>query len=250
MHGQQRGLDTYWTADVGLFAGTFRQTHGEPRILQPSLIMPDIRLTVALSPGPQPDGAIGEVVDGEERDGRRPPIGTMQAWYYPVDGTVLIWEAFLASFARDTPLREDANMRRLWLRVEDSLITRFPAATRTVTPFDDPAFETTSDRAFLGSLGYTPVARAADGQMIGIGERTGRRSSSEDRCSPVLLSLSIAISAFATQIGFRRRMRGVQAHTGRRACACVRPGVPPSVIEGRAFDVFAPFGIPFLPAVL
>ena len=219
MHGQQRGLDTYWTADVGLFAGTFRQTHGEPRILQPSLIMPDIRLTVALSPGPQPDGAIGEVMDGEERDGRRPPIGTMQAWYYPVDGTVLIWEAFLASFARDTPLGKDVNMRRLWLRVEDSLITRFPAATRIVTPCDDPAFETTSDRAFLGSLGYTPVARAADGQMIGMGERTGRRASSEDRCSPVLLSLSIAISAFAAQIGFRRRMRGVQAHTVRRARA-------------------------------
>ncbi len=201
MHGQQRDLDTYWTADVGLFGGTFRHTHGEPRIvrarvprgaeaywldavdreivpiaalvgtrisihLQPSRIMPDIRLTVALSPGPQPDGAIGEVVDGEERDGRRPPIGTMQAWYYPVDGTFLIWEAFLEAFARDTPLREDANMRRLWLRVEDSLITRFPAATRIVPPFDDPAFETTSDRAFLGSLGYTPVARAAYGKTI------------------------------------------------------------------------------------
>lgn len=167
MHGQQRGLNTYWTEDVGLFAGTFRQTHGEPRIvrawvprgaeaywldavdreivsvaalvgtrtsihLQSSLIMPDIRLTVAFRAGPQLDGAIGEVVDGEERDGRRPPIGTMQAWYYPVDGTVLIWEAFLASFARDTPIGKDANMRRLWLRVEDSLITRFPVATRLV----------------------------------------------------------------------------------------------------------------------
>lgn len=122
-----------------MFAGTCRQTHGEPHIvrawvprgaeadwldavdreivsvaalvgtrtsihLQPSLIMPDLRLTPALRPGPQPDGAIGAVVDGEERGGWRPPIGTMQAWYYPVDGTVLIWEAFLASFARDTPL--------------------------------------------------------------------------------------------------------------------------------------------------
>jgi len=198
MHGQQRDLAMYWTADVGLFEGTFRHTHGEPHIvrawvprgaeayrldavdresvpvaapvdtrisihLQSYLAVPDIRLTVALAPGPQSDGTIGEVVDGEERDGWRPPIGTMQAWYYLVDGTFLVWEAFLASFARDAPLGEDANMRRLWLRVEDPLITRFPAATRIVTPCDDPAFETTSDRAFLG---YTPVARAADGKTI------------------------------------------------------------------------------------
>jgi len=124
MHGQQRDLPTYWTADVGLFAGTFRQTHGEPRIVrawvprgaetywldavdreivpvaalvgtrtsihpQPYLAVPDIRLTVALAPGPQPDSTIGEVVDGEERDGRRPPIGTMQAWYYQWTGQSL-----------------------------------------------------------------------------------------------------------------------------------------------------------------
>ncbi len=219
--------EAYWLdavdreiVSVAALVGTRTSIH-----LQPSLIMPDLRLIPALSPGPQPDGAIGAVVDGEERGGWRPPIGTMQVWYYPVDGTVLIWEAFLASFARDRPLRplgKDANIRRLWLRVEDSLVTHFPAATRFVTPCDDPAFETTSDRAFLGSLGYTSVASAADGKTIGMGERTGRRASSADRCSPVLLSRSIAISAFAAQIGFRRRMRGVQAPTVRRAFARVQ----------------------------
>jgi hypothetical protein len=127
MHAQQREHDPYWTEDVGLFEGRFRFTGGDPRIgrarahrseetyhlnvldrqivpvaapsgtrtylhLQPYLIVPDIRLTVAFTPGPQLDGAIGEVVAAEERGGRPHPIGKAQAWFYPADGTLVIWE--------------------------------------------------------------------------------------------------------------------------------------------------------------
>lgn len=236
MHGQQRDLATYWTADVGLFAGTFRYIHGEPRIvrarvptgaeayrldaidreivsvaapvgtrtyvhLQPSRIMPDIRLTVALRPGRQPDGAIGEVVDGEERDGRRPPIGTMQAWYTQWTG-----RPYLGGVPRVVRARYAAREGREHAPV----VAQGGGLSHHAFPGGDP---------HRHPLRYPAFAT--------------RSSSSEDRCSPVLLSLSIAISAFATQIGFRRRMRGVQAHTVRRA-----------------FDVFALFGIPFLPAVL
>ena len=196
VQAQQRERDSYWTGDVGLFEGRFRYTHGEPRIvrarvhlneetyhldaldreivpvaaptgtrtyvhLQPYLVMPDIRLTVALTPGSQPDGAIGEVVASDERGGRRQPIGKAQAWWYPADGTLVIWECLLEDHLRDMPLGEDVNMRRLWLGVEDYLTTRFPATARIVTPFDDPLFETPAYRAFLGSLGYAPVVGAA-----------------------------------------------------------------------------------------
>jgi hypothetical protein len=125
--GEQLGEhDPYWTEDVGLFEGMFRYTHGEPRIvrarvhrseetyhldgldreivpvaaptgtrtyvhLQPYLVVPDIRLTVALAPRLHSDGAIGEVVATEERGGRRQPIGKAQAWHYPADGTLVIW---------------------------------------------------------------------------------------------------------------------------------------------------------------
>ncbi len=196
MRAQQRERDPYWTEDVGLFEGRFRYTHGEPRIvrarmhrseetyrldaldreivpvaaptgtrtyvhLQPYLVVPDIRLTVDLAPGPQPDGAIGAVVAAEERGGRQQPIGKAQAWFYPADGTLVIWECFLEDNLRDMPLAKDANMRRLWLAVEDYLTTRFPATMRLVTPFDDPLFETMTYRAFLASLGYTPVVGTA-----------------------------------------------------------------------------------------
>lgn len=196
MRDQQRECDPYWTEDVGLFEGRFRYTGGEPRIvrarvhrseetyrldaldreivpiaastgtrtylhLQPYLVVPDIRITVALSPNPQLDGEIGAVVAAEERNGRRQPIGKMQAWHYPADGTLVIWECFLEDHLRDVPLREDANMQRLWLAVEDYLTTRFPATMRIVTPFDDPLFETAAYRAFLISLGYAPIVGTA-----------------------------------------------------------------------------------------
>ena len=79
---------------------------------------------------------------------------------------LLLWEVFLESPFRDQPLTEDANMRRLWLGVEDYLLTRFPATTRITTPFDDPIAERETYQAFLRSLDYEPVAKAAFGKHI------------------------------------------------------------------------------------
>lgn len=200
-HQRTPERDPYWSGDIGLFAGRFRYTRDEPAIvrarvhtseeryrldevdteivpvttragtrayvhLQPYVAFPDIRLTVGLSPAPRPGGAISEVLSVEERGMRRERIGNAQAWHYPADRTLVLWEALIEERFRDTPLAEDANMRRLWLGIEDFLTTRFPAATKIATPFDDPAFETADYRAFLGSLGYAPVARAAYGKEI------------------------------------------------------------------------------------
>ena len=102
--------------------------------LQPCICVPDIRLTIALSPTPQEDDAIGRVSAVEERSARRQPIGHGQAWYYPADKTIVIWEAFLDAPFRDAPLGQDANMRQLWLGWEDCLMTRFPDTMRPSHP--------------------------------------------------------------------------------------------------------------------
>jgi len=193
--------DPYWTADIGLFEGRFRSTRDEPwevrarvhtgeeryrldRIdteivpiasregtrtyihLLPYFAFPDIRLTVGLSSSPRADGAIGAVIGAEEVGMRQQPVGKAQAWYYTADRTLVLWECFLESPYRDAPLAEDANMRRLWLGVEDFLVTRFPAATRITTPFDDPIAERETYQAFLRSLTYEPVAKAAFGKAL------------------------------------------------------------------------------------
>jgi hypothetical protein len=89
-----------------------------------------------------------------------------RAWYYHEDKILVLWECFLWEFVRDKSLRADTNMRQLWQSFERWLVRQFPQAERIVTPFDDPLFETPDYQAFLRSLGYECVAKAAFGKPI------------------------------------------------------------------------------------
>jgi hypothetical protein len=93
-------------------------------------------------------------------------IGQAQAWYYPQDQIIILWECFLHEFVREKPLLEDPNMTALWENVARFMQERFPEATRITTPFHDPLFETEEYHEFLRSLGYQPVAKAAWGKSI------------------------------------------------------------------------------------
>ncbi len=57
-------------------------------------------------------------------------------------------------------------MRALWEGFTRFLLQQFAAATRITTPFHDPIFETSDYQAFLRSLGYQQVAKAAYGKAI------------------------------------------------------------------------------------
>ena len=58
-------------------------------------------------------------------------------------------------------------MPKLWSSFEKWLMKQFPEATRMVTPFNDPIAKTIEEyQAFLRSLGYEPVAKAAFGKAF------------------------------------------------------------------------------------
>ena len=68
---------------------------------------------------------------------------------------------------RQKPLPEDKHMQNLWISFEKWLIKQFPEATRIATPFNDPIANSIKEyQAFLHSLGYEPVAKAAFGKML------------------------------------------------------------------------------------
>src|SRR6266700_3295506 len=116
--------EPYWTLDTSLFTGTFRyfgedpvsvrsKVHTEQERytrsdvnqeiipiavtqdirtylhMKPFVLIPDIVLTIGLYP--QPDGAVGEVINSQERKMKEVEIGNVQAWSYP-DGTLVLWE--------------------------------------------------------------------------------------------------------------------------------------------------------------
>lgn len=196
-----RAQDDYWTEEIQVGEGIFRYYHDEPRpvlaqihvsegpytfaaaereivpvttlqgirtYVQARLFAwePDLRLTVGLLARPAADGRIGQVIGTEQRDLRRQELGKAQAWYYPADGLILLWECFFNRFYRDAPLLEDANMVALWQGLERALAERFQEAQRIATPFRDPLFRTEDYQTFLRRLGYSPVAPAAFGKSV------------------------------------------------------------------------------------
>src|SRR5512144_2532658 len=140
--------DLYWMHDISLFDGIFRyyrnrtcpvrgklhvseeqydsfsslerdyltttKGHRSYIHMQPYMIAPNLSMTTALDPHPQPYADRGEhsgqTTDSRVQGCREVPVGNAQAWYYPEDRLLVLWECFLDSFVRDRPLDEDEHM--------------------------------------------------------------------------------------------------------------------------------------------
>jgi hypothetical protein len=130
--------------------------HGKPYIL-----VPDVSLTVGLYPRPDAGGAIGEVSGSDWIGMRHQDIGQLQAWYYPTDHLLVLWECYPEERYRtsDDP-RQDATLAALWSGCEGWLRSRFPEAQQLVTTWED-VYDRPRWQAFLEEQGYRPVAPAA-----------------------------------------------------------------------------------------
>ena len=103
-----------------------------------------------------------EIQTGSEWMGlRHEEIGQAQAWYYPSDQLVMLWECFPEERYRtsDDP-RRDATLTTLWSGFETWLADRFPAARRLVTIWED-LYDRPVWQAFLEERDYVPIAPAA-----------------------------------------------------------------------------------------
>ncbi len=198
--------DDYWTHDIPLFDGVFRYYHNTPRpvrgkihlsveryfdadreivpianvrsgnrtyvMMHPIVFEPVFTFTVGLYKKPKAyadqESAIGETLGDAKQEGvREVRIGNAQAWYYHEDKTLVLWECYLWDFVRDHPFLSDPNMRKLWISFEHWLIKQFPEASQIATPFNDPIARSPEEyQAFLRSLGYEPIAKAAFGKSI------------------------------------------------------------------------------------
>ncbi len=135
-------------------------------MLHPYILDPVVQPTFQLSPYLKPVDAI-EHAEGSDLDSTRHfPLGSVEACYYHEDRLVILSECSFSHLFREKPLPEDENERKLWLSVEQFLLSQFPKTKQLVTPFSDPAFETEDYQQFLRVLGYSPVAQAAYGKTI------------------------------------------------------------------------------------
>lgn len=81
-------------------------------------------------------------------------FGRAQAWYYPQDDILVLWECYLNSLIRsgDRPLL-DKNLVMAWKQFYDWLAQRFDPRIVT-TPSWEPIYETSAWQEFLVLLGF------------------------------------------------------------------------------------------------
>jgi hypothetical protein len=115
------------------------------------LLVPATTLAVDLSTGP---GAIGAVVDATWTGLRHRRLGTAQAWAYPADRLLVVWECVLDDWVRrDSPLT-DPVLTTVWTGFEQVLTRWFPQAERIATPSWEDLYERPAWHQFLAGQGY------------------------------------------------------------------------------------------------
>jgi hypothetical protein len=140
-------------------------------MMHPYVLEPKLTFTIGLYNKPKhyadQESPIGQVIGSNHEGVREAQVGNAQAWYYPADKTIVLWECFFDDRFRKFPLLEDTNMQKLWQSFEHWLIKQFPQASTLATPFNDPIAESIDEyQAFLKSLDYSSLAKSAYGKKI------------------------------------------------------------------------------------
>lgn len=136
---------------------------------KPYILEPDYRLTVGLYPQPTQKGAIGEVSNSDWIGMRQREVGHAQAWFYPEERTLILWECLLEHWHRQHDPRTDETLKTLWLGFEGFLLRQFPDAERIVSSSWEPVYD--KDRKawsdFLETVGHRRVDKMAYGKEVG-----------------------------------------------------------------------------------
>jgi hypothetical protein len=140
-------------------------------MMHPYVLESNLTFTVGLYTKPKQyadqESPIGEVIGSTNAGLREVQVGNAQAWYYPTDKMIVLWECFFDSRFHKHPFATDANMQQLWQAFERYLLQKFPQAQTLATPFNDPIAESIEEyQGFLKSLGYSPLAKAAYGKKV------------------------------------------------------------------------------------
>jgi hypothetical protein len=128
-------------------------------LAKPCLLLPQYYFNMATYPYPREDGAIGEVTSVDQRGTHHQEIGNAQAWYYPGDQQLVLWECYLDDRFRQDKPAEDPNLKTLWHGFERVLLDQLPKPERIVTTWED-IYAREDWQAFMQQQGYTPATPA------------------------------------------------------------------------------------------
>jgi hypothetical protein len=135
---------------------------------RPYILEPDYTLTLGMYPRPVEGDAIGEVLTTEWRGMRERQMGQAQAWHYPAERSLILWECFLDEWCRKEDPRTDETLRALWTGFEGFLLKQIPGVERIATPSWEPLYDKDKEiwHDFLRSVGYECIKPRAFGKNV------------------------------------------------------------------------------------
>src|ERR671914_3107530 len=107
--------------------------HGDTKIYfhaKPYILIPRMTFTVGLTKPKAGSREIGRVIGSDVTKLQEREIGNAQAWYYPKDKALVLWECYLFEPYRTKDSRKDSLLSAVWQGFEDALLKELPDASR------------------------------------------------------------------------------------------------------------------------
>jgi hypothetical protein len=119
-----------------------------------------ITLTVGLTKPKADSSEIGKIIGSDVTKLKELEIGNAQAWYYPVEKALVLWECYpYEQYAKQDP-RINPLLATLWQGFEKHLLKELPDTTRIYTGYE-PIYENQVYQTFLAKQGYHAIDRGA-----------------------------------------------------------------------------------------
>jgi hypothetical protein len=124
------------------------------------ILIPRMTLTIGLTKPKADSDEIGRVIGSDVTKLQEREIGNAQAWYYPAEKALVLWECYLFEpYAKKDP-RNDPLLATVWQGFEQLLLKELPDAAKIYTLYE-PIYDRPVYKTFLGKLGFGPIKKGA-----------------------------------------------------------------------------------------
>jgi hypothetical protein len=127
---------------------------------KPYILIPRMTLTIGLTRPKADSGEIGKVIGSDVTKLQEREIGNAQAWYYPADKALVLWECYLFEPYAQKDLLKDPLFTTIWKSFETTLLKELPDTARIYTTYE-PIYDRPVFTKFLISMQYRKVDKAA-----------------------------------------------------------------------------------------
>ena len=127
---------------------------------KPYILIPNIILTFVSTPPQADSNAIGRVIDSDVTQLQELEIGNAQAWYYPTEKSLVLWDCYLHQPYRQQDVLTDSLVATVWQGFEKLLLTQLPDTERIYTTYED-VYERPVWDEFLKTQGYRKIGSVA-----------------------------------------------------------------------------------------